>query len=66
MTNGDAPATKHDIARLDQAIEQLRVEMNHGYNDLAERITDSETRVLKAFYSWAETNQQRMEQWKSA
>jgi hypothetical protein len=59
MNNGDSPATKHD---LQQAVEQLRSEMNHGYNDLIERITDGETRVLKAFYGYAESNQKRMEQ----
>lgn len=58
MTNGDAPATKED---LDQAVEQLRSEMHHSYNDLVERITDSETRLLKAFYSFAETNQKRLD-----
>jgi hypothetical protein len=55
MDNGSAPATRQDV-------KQLRAEMNHGYRDLAERITDSETRVLKAFYAYAESNQKRTEQ----
>jgi hypothetical protein len=60
MDNGSAPATKQDIARLDLAIEQLRSEMNHAYNDLVERITDGETRLLKAFYGFAESNQKTL------
>ncbi|HXP85956.1 MAG TPA: hypothetical protein VN841_14630 [Bryobacteraceae bacterium] len=59
MNNGDSPATKHD---LQQAVEQLRSEMSHGYNDLVERITDSETRVLKAMYGIAESFQKRVVQ----
>jgi hypothetical protein len=43
----DAPATKGDIG-------QLRSEMSHGYNDILERIADGETRLLKAFYWFAE------------
>ena len=70
MDNGSAPATRQDLqqateqlrSETKQDFEQLRSEMNHGYNDLAERITDSETRILKAFYAYAETNQARMAQ----
>ena len=62
MNPEDVPATRGDVARLDEKIEQLRSEMNHGYRDLSERITDSETRVLKAFYSYAESNQKRIDQ----
>jgi len=71
MENGDAPATKQDIAllkqdvarleqRLEQGIDQLRAEVNHGYNDLVERIADGETRLLKAFYSFGESSSKRM------
>jgi hypothetical protein len=52
MDDLNAPATKGDIL-------QLRTEMNHQYNDLVERIADSETKLLQAFYSFAESNQQR-------
>ena len=56
MNNGHTPATKADIERLehklDQAIEQLRAESSHSYNDLIERFTDTETRLLKAFYAF--------------
>ncbi len=53
MTNGEAPATKNDI-------EQLRAEVNHGYRDLVERISDGETRLLKAFYSFGQSNNKRI------
>src|SRR5208283_432176 len=46
--------------QIDQRFEQIRGEMNHGYADLAERISDSETRLLKAFYDFAQSNQKRM------
>ena len=64
MNDRNAPATKGDIAdleqKVDQKFDQLRGEMNHGYADLAERISDSETRLLKAFYDFAQSNQKRM------
>ncbi len=48
------------VGDLEQKVEQLRSEVNHGYADLAERISDSETRLLKAFYDFAQSNQKRM------
>ncbi|HYL73294.1 MAG TPA: hypothetical protein VEU96_03765 [Bryobacteraceae bacterium] len=54
-TNGDQPATKQDL-------ELLRSEVNHGHDDLVERIHDSETRLLQAFYSYADTNNKRLTQ----
>ena len=60
------PATKGDIqqlhAEMQQEMQQLRAEMQHMYNDLVEGISDSETKLLKAFYTFAETNQQRLAQ----
>jgi hypothetical protein len=53
MDNGQEPATKQDIA-------QLRSAMNHQYDDLKETIRDSETKLLKAFYTFAESNQTRL------
>ena len=53
MENGQQPATKRDI-------EQLRGEMNHQYRGLVERISDTETRLLNAFYAFGQTNQKRM------
>jgi hypothetical protein len=59
----NAPATKGDIAyletRLDQRIEMLRTEVQHGYNDLRESIRDSQTELLKAFYSFGQSNSKR-------
>jgi hypothetical protein len=34
--------------------------MQHQYDDLKETIRDSETKLLKAFYSFAESDQQRL------
>ena len=45
---------------LNQQGEQLRSEFQHGFDHLAEAIHDSETRLLKAFYTLAESNQQRL------
>ena len=53
MDDSNAPATKGDI-------QQLRGEMSHQYNDLVERISDTETKLLQAFYTYAESNQKRM------
>jgi len=57
MDDLNAPATKGDLRG---AVDQLRAEMNHQYNGLVERIADSETKLLQAFYSFAESNQQRI------
>jgi predicted nucleic acid-binding Zn-ribbon protein len=60
----DITAVKQDIGQLrsevKQDIEQLRSEVNHGYNDLVERMADAETRLLKAFYDFAQSNHQRV------
>jgi predicted nucleic acid-binding Zn-ribbon protein len=53
MDDSNAPATKGDI-------QQLRTEMSHQYDDLVERIADSETKLLQAFYTYAESNQKRV------
>jgi hypothetical protein len=57
-------ATKGDIqelrAELKDDIQQLRSEMNHQYNDVVERIADNETKLLQAFYTYAESNQKRV------
>jgi hypothetical protein len=45
MDDSNAPATKGDI-------HQLRTEMSHQYNDLVERIADTETKLLQAFYTY--------------
>ena len=64
MDDRNAPAAKADLAvleqKIDQKIEMLRGEVHDGYDDLKETLRDSETKLLKAFYSFAETNPQRL------
>jgi len=63
MDDLNAPATKGDVQGAVQgAVEQLRSEMHHQYDDLKKTIRDSETKLLKAFYAFAESNQQRLAQ----
>ena len=63
MDDRNAPATKGDIIdlkldeKLNEKLEQLPSEMNHGYRDILERVADGETRLLKAFYDFAQSNQ---------
>jgi hypothetical protein len=57
MDDPNAPATKGDLR---DAVEQLRAEASHNNNDIVERISDSETKLLGAFYSFAQSNQKRM------
>ena len=65
MENGNAPATKQDVERLRSAmkqdVEQLRSEMSHIHQDLVEQMREVETRLLKAFYGFADTNQKRLD-----
>jgi predicted nucleic acid-binding Zn-ribbon protein len=53
MDDSNAPATKGDI-------QQLRTDLNHQYRDLVERISDTGTKLLQAFYTYAESNQKRV------
>jgi len=50
---------KQEIAQLRaemaQQIAQLRAEAQHQYDDLVEKIRDSQAETLKAFYSYAQT-----------
>jgi hypothetical protein len=67
MDDRNAPATKGDLAdlaarladvdaHLNERIEILRTEVPHGYNDLRETLRDSQTELLKAFYSFGQTS----------
>ena len=71
MENENEPATKQDTrvvqqgvetlrAEVKQEAEMLRSEVHHVHDTLLERIADSETKLLKAFYSFAESNQTRL------
>jgi hypothetical protein len=46
--------------RLNERHDMLRSEMQHMHNALVERMADGETRLLKAFYTFAQGNQQRL------
>lgn len=54
-----APATKGDIADVREQIEMLHAEVQHGYNDLREAFRDSQPELLKAFYSFGQSNSKR-------
>ncbi len=52
MTDGSRPATRQDVIGAGHSLR----------DELIEAIRDSETRLLKAFYTIAESNQARLEQ----
>jgi hypothetical protein len=67
-TNGDY-ATKSDLKELSTALKsdigELRTELKGGdmatlRDELVEAIHDSETKLLKAFYDYAESNRLRI------
>ena len=64
MDDPNAPATKADVAEVRAEMHdlnaQLRSEMQHQYDDLKETLHDAETKLLQAFYTYAESNQKRM------
>ena len=60
MDNGNGPATKADVAEVKQDLAMLRTEVHHQYDDLKETLRDGETKLLKAFYTFAESNQARV------
>jgi len=55
MENGNQPATKQDLA-------EVRIEMKAMEDRLIEAFRDSQTELLKAFYSFTESNRQRVSQ----
>ena len=55
MDKGNEPATKQDIA-------EVRTEMKAMEDRLVEAFRDSQTELLKAFYSFTESNRQRVAQ----
>jgi hypothetical protein len=69
MENGAKPATKKD---LDELREELRAASKQDLNQLREELRaelaskqdliDMETRILKAFYGYARTNDKNMKQ----
>ena len=64
MENGNEPATKADLQALKADLENLGVRIDgrfHGFEHRVEElIKESETRLLRAFYDFAESNQKRL------
>src|SRR3954470_10783759 len=54
--------TEQVRSEMRQTAEQLRSEFQHGFDELKESFRDSQTELLKAFYAFAESNQQRNSQ----
>jgi hypothetical protein len=46
--------------RLDERIDILQSEMQHRFDDVIEKMRDGQTEILKAFYTFAESNQMRL------
>lgn len=73
MENGNQPATRQDIAevrtemkamegRLDDRIQAMDNRIQAMEDRLIEAFRDSQTELLKAFYSFTESNRQRVSQ----
>ncbi len=78
MDNCDAPATKADLAALEARLEQrtkadlasleeriqadLAQVKDQLLETILEKVSDSETRLLTAFYSFTRSNEQRQSQ----
>ena len=73
MDNGNEPATKQDIAEVRaemKAMDDRMKAMENRLDDrmkamedrLIEALRDSQTELLKAFYSFTESNRQRVSQ----
>lgn len=52
MENGHEPATKADLREV---AEQLRSEFQHGFDELKETMRDGQTELLRAFYSYTQS-----------
>jgi hypothetical protein len=71
--NGNEPATKADLAELRAEIRNLESRVDGKMDSLEQRlldkmgnmIHDSETRLLQAFYSFAESNNKRLIQFEA-
>ena len=59
MENGNQPATKQDLA---EARTEMENRMQAMEDRLIEAFRDSQTELLKAFYSFTESNRQRVSQ----
>jgi hypothetical protein len=61
---GDIATLRVDLAaveaRLNERHEILRGEFQHSFDDLKETMRDTQTEILKAFYTFAESNNKRL------
>jgi len=58
MDNGRQPATKQDLSNLKKELQEAtKHDLGSLEEKLLEAIHDSETRLLKAFYAYAEAAQ---------
>ena len=62
MENGNQPATKQDIADVRTEMRAMDDRMRAMEDRLIEAFRDSQTELLKAFYSFTESNRQRVSQ----
>jgi uncharacterized coiled-coil protein SlyX len=62
MENGNQPATKQDLAEVRTEMKAMGDRMQAMEDRLIEAFRDSQTELLKAFYSFTESNRQRVSQ----
>ena len=55
-------STEQLRSEFHDSTEQLRSEFHHSFDELKENLRDTQTELLKAFYSFAESNQKRQYQ----
>jgi hypothetical protein len=59
MARGNEPATKQDLTELE---DRMVGRMRESEDRVVETMRDIQTEMLKAFYSFAESNRQRVTQ----
>jgi hypothetical protein len=66
MDNGNEPATRQDIAEVRTEMKAMEDRLDNRMKAMEERLIealrDSRTELLKAFYSFTESNRQRLSQ----
>lgn len=59
MATDDAPATKRDLAQLEERLQETKAElqeqMRNMQSELQEQMRDMQTELLNAFLPWQET-----------
>jgi predicted nucleic acid-binding Zn-ribbon protein len=64
-TKGDIDDVKREIADLKQDVKQeiamVRSEMQHSFDHLTETMRDGQTELLKAFYGYTQSNNERVQ-----